>query len=192
MSGMAGNVTAFNTVWTYDIYQNYIAPGRPDRHYLNVGRIVTVVGILISIATAYSARAFPNVFDYWALLSAIFVGAPFATFVLGAFTRRVDGTAAFAGMLTGILATIGNFLLYHYGYLHYGSDLAMDFDGAAYGFFANVLVAGLFTVCRSTVAKESAARWLVGASKQQPWFRTPQAIAVLSAAMAIILNVIFW
>ena len=95
MSGMAGNVTAFNTVWTYDIYQNYIAPRRSDHHYLTVGRLVTVVGILISIATAYSARAFPNIFDYWALLSGIFVGAPFGTFVLGAFTTRVRGTAAF-------------------------------------------------------------------------------------------------
>jgi len=194
MSGMAGNITAFNTVWTYDVYQNYIAPGRSDRHYLHVGRMVTLVGILISIGTAYSARAFPNVFDYWALLSSIFVGAPFATFVLGAFTRRVDGTAAFAGMLTGILATIGNFVLYHYGYLHYGSDLAMDFDGAACGFFANVLVAGLFTMFRSPAGQRPVVRWLHSdaAPKQQPWFLTPPAIAVVSAAIVIALNVIFW
>jgi len=194
MSGMAGNVTAFNTVWTYDVYQNYIAPGRPDRHYLKVGRIVTVVGILISIATAYSARAFPNIFDYWALLSSIFVGAPFATFVLGAFTRRVDGTAAFAGMLTGILATIGNFVLYHYGYVHYGSDLAMDFDGAAVGFFANVLVAWLFTISRSPAATKAVVDWMHSdvAAKRQPWFLTPPAIAVLAVAMVVALNVIFW
>jgi SSS family solute:Na+ symporter len=194
MSGMAGNVTAFNTVWTYDIYQNYIAPGRPDRHYLKVGRAVTVIGILISIATAYSARAFPNIFDYWALLSSIFVGAPFATFVLGAFTRRIDGTAAFAGMLTGILATIGNFVLYHYGYLHYGSDLAMDFDGAACGFIANVLVAYLFTIARTPKACQLAARWLHGddVPKRQPWFLTPQALAILSAVTCLALNIIFW
>src|SRR3984885_1878640 len=194
MSGMAGNVTAFNTVWTYDVYQNYIAPGRPDRHYLKVGRMVTVVGILISIATAYSARAFPNIFDYWALLSSIFVGAPFATFVLGAFTRRVDGTAAFAGMLTGCVAPIGHFVLYHYGYLLYGSDLAMDFYGAAYGFFANVLIAWLFTICRSPAVKKPVVHWLHSdvAAKRQPWFLTPPAIAVLSAAIAIALNVIFW
>src|SRR3984957_4146469 len=194
MSGMAGNVTAFNTVWTYDVYQNYIAPGRPDKHYLKVGRIVTVAGIFISIATAYSARAFPNIFDYWALFSAIFVGAPFATFVLGAFTRRVDGTAAFAGMLTGILATIGNFVLYHYGYVHYGSDLAMDFDGAAVGFFANVLVAWLFTISRSPAATKAVVDWMHSdvAAKRQPWFLTPPAIAVLAVAMVVALNVIFW
>jgi solute:Na+ symporter, SSS family len=193
MSGMAGNVTAFNTVWTYDIYQNYIAPRRTDRHYLLVGRVVTVVGILISIATAYSAQAFPNIFDYWALLSAIFVGAPFGTFALGVFTR-VDGTAAFFGMLTGIATTIGNFVLYHYGYLHYGSDLAMDFDGAAAGFFANVLVAISLTMVRRSAVESPVKLWVRSdvRRRQQPWYRTPEALAVLSATLMIVLNVIFW
>src|SRR5579883_1435116 len=85
MSGMAGNVTAFNTVWTYDLYQSYIKKDAPDTHYLIVGRIMTVVGIFISIAAAYTARGFPDIFDYWALVSTIFVAAPFATFVLGVF-----------------------------------------------------------------------------------------------------------
>jgi SSS family solute:Na+ symporter len=193
MSGMAGNVTAFNTVWTYDIYQNYIAPGRTDRHYLNVGRIVTVVGILISVATAYSAQAFPNIFDYWALLSAIFVGAPFGTFVLGVFTR-VDGTSAFCGMLAGIATTVGNFFLYHSGYLHYGSDLAMDFDGAAAGFFANVLVAELLTLVRRSAVDNPAGSWLGKANRSnpQPWYATPEALAVLSATLMIVLNILFW
>jgi SSS family solute:Na+ symporter len=190
---MAGNVTAFNTVWTYDIYQNYIAPGRTDRHYLTVGRAVTVVGIIISVATAYSARAFPNIFDYWALLSAIFVGAPFGTFILGVFTR-VDGTSAFCGMLTGIITTIGNFFLYHYGYLRYGSDLAMDFNGAAAGFFANVLLAALLTLFRRSAVDNPTGSWLRKAirSKHQPWYATPEALAVLSATMMIVLNVMFW
>ena len=192
MAGMAGNITAFNTVWTYDIYQNYIAPGRSDQHYLRMGRVVTVAGTLISILTAYSARAFPNVFDYWALLSAIFVGAPFGTFVLGVFTRRVDGTAAFAGMLTGILTTIGHFALYHYGYLHYGSDLSMDFYGAAYGFFANVLVAGIFTVLRPGAAKSAPLILHDEPEKVQPWYFTPQALAVFAAVLMIVLNIIYW
>jgi len=191
MAGMAGNITAFNTVWTYDIYQNYIAPGRSDQHYLRMGRVVTVVGTLISILTAYSARAFPNVFDYWALLSAIFVGAPFGTFVLGVFTRRVDGTAAFAGMLTGILVTIGHFGLYHYGYLHYGSDLSMDFYGAGYGFFANVLVTGIFTLVRPST--KSAVLILDDEpDKVQPWYFTTQALAVFAAVLMIVLNIIYW
>jgi SSS family solute:Na+ symporter len=194
MSGMAGNVTAFNTVWTYDIYQNYIARNRSDRHYLNVGRAVTAVGIVISIATAYSARAFPNIFDYWALLSSIFVGAPFATFVLGISTRRVGGTAAFFGMLCGILATIIHYCLYVYGFLHYGSVLAMDFYGAAYGFFANIAVALLVSVFRPLDTRSFSLKSETqnDAQASAPWYCTPQALACFSLVLVIILNLVYW
>ena len=192
MSGMAGNVTAFNTVWTYDIYQNYIAPKRPDRHYLFVGRLVTVVGILISVLTAYTARSFPNVFDYWALLSAIFVGAPFGTFVLGVFTRGLSGTPAFAGMLTGIAVTVGNYIAYERGLIHYGSDLAMDFCGAAWGFFANVAVAVAVSAVLGEVITIDG-RWVSNrASTETAWIRTPAAMASAAAALMLVLNIWFW
>ena len=101
MSGMAGNVTAFNTVWTYDLYQSYIRPGQPDRHYLRMGHIITVVGILISVACAYVARAFNNIMDMLQLVFG-FVNAPlFATFLLGMFWRRATGHGAFFGLLSG-------------------------------------------------------------------------------------------
>jgi SSS family solute:Na+ symporter len=184
MAGMAGNVTAFNTVWTYDIYQPHIAPNRPDRHYLLVGRLVTIVGILISVATAYSARSFPNMFDYWALLSGIFVGAPFGTFVVGVFTRGLSGTSAFAGMLAGILTTCLHYVAYRWAYLHYGSALAMDFSGAAYGFFMNIgvaLILGLFR--RETVHYVAALPSQSGG---------PARLAAIAAVLFILLNVIFW
>ena len=85
MSGMAGNVTAFNTVWTYDLYQSYIAPGRSDRHYLRMGHAATVFGVLLGVAAAYLAAAFNNIMDLLQLVFA-FVNAPvFATFLLGMF-----------------------------------------------------------------------------------------------------------
>ena len=88
MSGMAGNVTAFNTVWTYDLYQSYIKPGQSDQHYLRMGHIITVVGILLSIACAYVASAFNNIMDMLQLVFG-FVNAPlFATFLLGMFWRQ--------------------------------------------------------------------------------------------------------
>jgi solute:Na+ symporter, SSS family len=88
MSGMAGNVTAFNTVWTYDLYQSYVRPGQPDRHYLRMGHIITVVGILISVACAYMARRYDNIMDMLQLVFG-FVNAPlFATFLLGMFWAR--------------------------------------------------------------------------------------------------------
>src|SRR5436309_6664399 len=101
MSGMAGNVTAFNTVWTYDLYQSYVRPGQPDRHYLRMGQIITVVGILISVACAYAARSFNNIMDMLQLVFG-FVNAPlFATFMLGMFWRRTTGHGAFAGLIAG-------------------------------------------------------------------------------------------
>ena len=88
MSGMAGNVTAFNTVWTYDIYQSYINKNASDQHYLWMGRMATVFGILVSIAAAYAATRFNNIMDFLQLVFA-FVNAPlFATFLLGMFWKR--------------------------------------------------------------------------------------------------------
>ena len=101
MSGMAGNVTAFNTVWTYDIYQSYIRPGQSDKHYLRMGQAATVFGILLSVAAAYVATRFNNIMDMLQLVFA-FVNAPlFATFLLGMFWRRATGHGAFFGLLIG-------------------------------------------------------------------------------------------
>jgi solute:Na+ symporter, SSS family len=104
MSGMAGNVTAFNTVWTYDIYQSHIRRGASDAHYLWMGRIATVGGILLSVGAAYVAGAFNNIMDLLQLVFA-FVNAPlFATFALGMFWRRTTGHGAFAGLIAGTAA----------------------------------------------------------------------------------------
>ena len=106
MSGMAGNVTAFNTVFTYDLYQSYIHKGASDRHYLAVGRWATVGGILLSIATAYAAINFNNIMDTLQLVFS-FVNAPlFATFLLGMFWKRATGHGAFAGLIAGTAAAM--------------------------------------------------------------------------------------
>jgi SSS family solute:Na+ symporter len=104
MSGMAGNVTAFNTVWTYDLYQSYLVPGRSDEHYLTVGRATTIVGTLLSVAAAYLAMRFNNIMDMLQLIFS-FVNAPlFATFLLGMFWKRTTGHGAFWGLVAGTLA----------------------------------------------------------------------------------------
>jgi SSS family solute:Na+ symporter len=197
MSGMAGNVTAFNTVWTYDIYQSYIAPNRSDRHYLNVGRLVTVLGIFLSIAAAYTARGFPNIFDYWALISTIFVAAPFGTFVLGVFTRRLNGNAAFVGMLVGIATTVGHFVLYRMGLIEYGSDLAMDFYGGFYGFVANIVISLAITGFEAAPDRDRLRGLVYWETPIEPsvtvcWYQTPKFLAAVAAALVIVLNVIYW
>jgi SSS family solute:Na+ symporter len=104
MSGMAGNVTAFNTVWTYDIYQAYFRPQASDRHYLAVGRLTTFVGVALSVGAAYLATRFNNIMDLLQLVFA-FVNAPvFAVFLLGMFWKRATGHGAFYGLVCGTLA----------------------------------------------------------------------------------------
>ena len=101
MSGMAGNVTAFNTVWTYDIYHAYLNRRASDQHLLWMGRFATIFGIAISIGAAYLAAGFNNIMDFLQLVFA-FVNAPlFATFLLGMFWKRTTGHGAFTGLLLG-------------------------------------------------------------------------------------------
>jgi len=104
MSGMAGNVTAFNSVFTYDIYQAYFVKNRPDKHYFAIGRLITIIGILISIATAYIAKSFNNINDFLQLVFSFVNGPLFATFLLGMFWKRTTGHGAFAGLLGGTFA----------------------------------------------------------------------------------------
>src|SRR6266849_324588 len=120
MSGMAGTVTAFNTVWTYDIYQAYLRPKASDAHYLQIGRLATIFGIGASVLTAYGAAQFNNIMDVLQLVFA-FVNAPLlATFLLGMFWKRATGHGAFAGLVAGTVAAA----------LHHGLTLPV---GAAAG-----------------------------------------------------------
>jgi len=104
MSGMAGNVTAFNSVFTYDIYQSYFVKNRSDKHYLMVGKMATVFGILFSIITAYIAKSFNNINDFLQLVFSFVNGPLFATFLLGMFWKRTTGHGAFWGLLAGTAA----------------------------------------------------------------------------------------
>ena len=130
MSGMAGNVTAFNTVWTYDIYQSHIKSGASDEHYLWMGRAATVGGIALSILAAYVASSFNNIMEFLQLVFA-FVNAPlFATFALGMFWKRSTGHGAFLGLLSGTTAAA----------VHHGLSLAAGSSpGVKGGYFAPML-----------------------------------------------------
>jgi len=169
MSGMAGNVTAFNTVWTYDLYQAYFARGKSDKHYFWVGKLTTVAGIVLSIAAAYFASMYNNAMDIIQLVFG-FVNAPlFATFLLGMFWKRTTGTGAFIGLFGGI----GGSVLFHAltiahgnapgvkgGYLgvlqQYPSEMAQNFWLAACAFtvcFVLTLAISLATKSQKTDAE---------------------------------------
>jgi SSS family solute:Na+ symporter len=210
MSGMAGNVTAFNTVWTYDIYQSYIRKGASDEHYLWMGRVATVFGIALSIAAAYVAASFNNIMDMLQLVFA-FVNAPlFATFALGMFWRRTTGHAAFVGLISGTLAAAihhgltlprGAVVGVKGGYLGvlttYPSELGQTFWTAIAAFstcFVVTIVVSLLT--RPRPADEL--RGLVYSLTPKPeetetvWYKRPATLAIVVLALTVVLNIIFF
>ena len=210
MSGMAGNVTAFNTVWTYDIYQSYIRPGRPDSHYLEMGRIATVAGVAISLAAAYVAASFNNIMDMLQLVFA-FVNAPlFATFALGMFWKRATGHGAFAGLLSGTLAAavhhgltlpVGAHVGVKGGYLGvlqtFPSELAQTFWTAIVAFvtcFLVTIVVSLATKPRPDEEMKGLVYALTPIQKDagEPWHRRPAALGAVVLVAAVALNLIFW
>ena len=106
MSGMAGNVSAFTTVWTYDIYRSLIKKDGTDHHYLNVGRWTTVLGVLVSIGTAYLVMSASSIMDYVQSLFSFFIAPLFATVIFGMLWKRATGPAGFWGLLCGTVASI--------------------------------------------------------------------------------------
>src|SRR6202163_2949276 len=107
MSGMAGNVSAFTTVWTYDIYRPLINSKGSDHHYVNMGRWTTIIGVLISVGTAYLVMQFASIMDYVQALFSFFIAPLFGTVVLGMLWKRASPAGGFWGLLAGTLSSIG-------------------------------------------------------------------------------------
>ncbi len=211
MSGMAGNTTAFNSVWTYDIYQSYINKGATDQHYLWMGRASTVFGLAIAVAAAYIARQFNNIMDVLQLVFA-FVNAPlFATFLLGMFWKRATANGAFCGLLSGTAAAAlhhgmtlpadsvagvkGGFLgvVFH----HYPSEMAQNFWTAIFAWttcFTVTIIVSLLTKPRP----DAELKGLVYSLTDRPedlglrWFQKPSVLAVIVLVVLLLLNWIFW
>jgi SSS family solute:Na+ symporter len=197
MSGMAGNVTAFNTVWTYDIYQAYINKNATDEQLLKMGRWTTVVGVLISIGTAYIALGFKNIMDYLQLLFSFFNAPLFATFLLGMFWKRTTGHGAFWGLFSGTLAAGIHYLLAHNKVIYYYSTMASDFYQAIYAWSVGFIV----TITISLLTKPRPDTDLVGlvyslTTKPEHshlvWYKRPVFLAVLVLLLTIALNIIFF
>jgi len=222
MSGMAGNVTAFNTVWTYDLYQAYIAPNRSDDHYMWMGRSVTVVGIGLSIVCAYFVRQWSNAMDIIQLVFG-FVNAPlFATFLLGMFWKRTTATGAFFGLLggTGTSALFhacssaqGNALGAKGGYLWsmldktpatmpqyliFNSDMAQNFWLAAIAFTVCFVLTLAISLATRQTKTDAELKGLVYSltpklkDEEQIWILRPAVLGTILLAACVALNVLFW
>jgi SSS family solute:Na+ symporter len=211
MSGMAGNVTAFNTVWTYDIYQSYLAPGKSDRHYLWMGRWATVGGIILSIGAAYLASAFNNIMDMLQLVFG-FVNAPlFATFLLGMFWRRATGHGAFFGLLGGTISAAifhglalsegatagikGGWLGQHFTF---HSEMGQNFWMAIVAWTSCFVLTILISLATKRNKSDEELTGLVYSLTPKPgtahesWYQRPVTVGILVLAAVVVLNVIFW
>jgi SSS family solute:Na+ symporter len=214
MSGMAGNVTAFNTVWTYDIYQSYIRPGQSDKHYLTMGHIATVGGILLSVACAYAAAQYDNIMNMLQMVFS-FVNAPLlATFLLGMFWRRATGHGAFIGLVVGTLATVvhhgltlpanavvgikGGWLCGGHVLHTYPVDMAQNFWAAIYAWTTCFVVTILVSLATSKNKTDDELKGLVYSLTPRiketgvPWYKQPATLGIIVLVAAAVLNVIFW
>ena len=222
MSGMAGNVTAFNTIWTYDLYQAYLAPHKSDAHYAWMGRAVTVAGIVLSIFCAYLVSHWSNAMDIIQLVFG-FVNAPlFATFLLGMFWKRTTGTGAFLGLLGGTATsalfhalsnTTGNvlgikggylWLLMHKSladvpqYLIFPSDMAQNFWLASFAFSACLVLTGAISLATQRTKTDEELKGLVYSltpklkDQDQAWYLRPAVLGTVLLICCVILNIIFF
>jgi SSS family solute:Na+ symporter len=211
MSGMAGNVTAFNTIWTYDLYQAYISKNKSDAHYMWMGRAATVAGILISIACAYFAAMYNNAMDVIQLVFG-FVNAPlFATFLLGMFWKRITATGAFWGLLLGTttsavfhaltLAT-GNAPGVKGGYLgvlqSFPSEMAQNFWLASFAFLACLVLTTVLSLVTKQNKTDGELTGLVYSltpritQADEVWYMRPGVQALALLAFCLVLNIIFF
>ena len=205
MSGMAGNVTAFNSVFTYDIYQSYFVKNKSDRHYLWFGKFITVVGILISIVTAYIARGFNNINDFLQLVFSFVNGPLFATFLLGMFWKRTTGHGAFWGLLAGTVAAAithgvtvaegkGGWIAELYTIR---SGMGQAFIVAGVSWIANFVTTILVSLVTKPKPDEELKGLVYSLTEkpkyiQQKWYMRVVPLGIILLILTILLNIIFF
>jgi SSS family solute:Na+ symporter len=216
MSGMAGNVSAFNTVWTYDIYQSYIRPvtkdkAADDRHYLAVGKMATIFGVIVSIAAAYLASLFGNIMDFLQTIFSMINAPLFAVIFLGMFWKRTTGHAAFTGLLAGFFIALihhgitvpeGADTLVKGGWIcncHvYPVEMSQNFWTAIYACTtATIITVSLSFMTKQTKSDDELKGLVYSLTPRHvehgvPWYQRSTTLALLVLTIATILTIMFW
>ena len=205
MSGMAGNVSAFTTVWTYDIYRALIKKDGSDQHYVNMGRWCTIVGVLISVGTAYLVMSFASIMDYVQALFSFFIAPLFGTVVLGMLWKRATSAGGFLGLLAGTLSSIGMWAwvkvdpsaIRYVAMSPSATDMAANMYRALWSWIVCVLV----TVAVSYVTTPKTDAELNGLvygvtvmphEEQVAFYHRPVFWAIVVSIVFVILNLLLW
>jgi len=201
MAGMAANVSGFNTVFTYDIWQSYIRKDRDDAYYLRVGRIATIGGVLVGIGTAFIAAGFNNIMNYIQALFSLFNAPLFATFIIGMFWKRMTPTAGWIGLVTGTASAVFIFILSETGVIDMPGQGA-SFLAAGVAFVADIVVSVAVSMVTapkpdselrglvySLTPKEDRTEHPVG--DEAVWYRSTPLLAGVAAVLVVILNLVF-
>ena len=205
MSGMAGNVSAFTTVWTYDIYRALINPRGSDHHYVNMGRWCTIFGVLISVGTAYLVMQFASIMDYVQALFSFFIAPLFGTVILGMLWKRGSGPGGFWGLLAGTLSSIGMWawVKADHSALRYValSASARDMAENMYRALWSWIICVLVTVVVSYMTQPKPISELEGLvygvttiphEAEVPIYQRPSFWAVIVGVAFVVLNILFW
>ncbi|MEV7430885.1 sodium:solute symporter family protein [Nocardioides sp. NPDC092400] len=207
MAGMAANISAFNTVFSYDLWQRYVVKDRDDDYYLKIGRLATVGATVIAVGTAYLATNFSNIMDYLQTLFGFFNAPLFATFILGMFWKRMTATAGWVGLVSGTLSAVAVAFLSEdaFGSLSTGV-IPVGGQGAAFlaagaAFVVDIVLSIVVSLVtkpkpveelRGLVYSETPREDLVDADEASyPWYRRTLPLAGVALAMVVVLNVIF-
>jgi solute:Na+ symporter, SSS family len=212
MAGMAANVSSFNTVWTYDIWRPYIVKDRSDGYYLRVGRIVTVVGIVIGVGTAFIASGYNNIMNYIQLLFSYFNAPLFATFIIAMFWRRTSPKSGVYGLAAGTLAAAAmHFGAFHIGYFYPGGSVLShdkinlqmaNFYGAIAAFVVDAIVTVAVTLVTPPKPREELAGLVYGipdpgapdpaiARRNRKWWESPALLGGSALGITAVLSLIF-
>jgi SSS family solute:Na+ symporter len=203
MAGVAANVTAFNTVVTYDLIQSYFAKDRDGAFYVRSGRLVTIAGILISVFTALIAKGYSNIMNYIQTLFSIFNAPLFATFIIAMFWKRATAWGGFFSLVAGTVAAYATNRLAAYNVIfHFGSPLSASFWQAIIAFIVDaVVLVGVSLVTKPKTAEELGGLVWGSTRKEEPaseadprdklWWRSPKLLAGIIIVLLIILNIIF-
>ncbi|MFG1842791.1 sodium:solute symporter family protein [Micromonospora sp. NPDC049175] len=194
MAGMAANVSGFNTVFTYDIWQAYIRRDRPDDYYVRIGRWATVAAVVVGIGTAFIAAGFSNIMNYIQALFSVFNAPLFATFIIGMFWKRMTALAGFWSLLLGTLVSLSLYLLYKGGVIDFNSDLEESFWGAGLAFVTAVVVAAIITPLTAPKRDEELRGLVYGTggvdikgdvlAGDAVWYRSPVLLGLIAVALA--------